>query len=185
MSELSAEECGDLVEALLPDAAGLVCAVREETRDQIAARLGGMSRHELEAMAVILAAMADPDRGLREAFGWVTFDEYGDPLPWPSRSTKTVRDLPSNAVRVSRGRSGVDEVAVERALHGDPQPLNEAERALGVDRGIRRGMSYDLVAERLEMTRDAVEQAWVRAKDRARAEGRYVPKQQVGEITAA
>ncbi|GAA0500953.1 hypothetical protein [Streptomyces olivaceiscleroticus] len=185
MSALSAEECGDLVEALLPDAAGLVCAVREESRDQIAARLGGMSRHELEAMAVILAAMADPERGLREAFEWINFDEYGEPLPWPSRSSKTVRGLVSTAAPRMKGRAGVDEVAVERALHGDPQPLNSAERALGVDRGIRRGMSYDDVAERLQMTRKAVEQAWTRAKERARAEGRYVPKEKVGEITAA
>jgi len=56
---------------------------------------------------------------------------------------------------------------------------------LAVDRGIRRGMGYDLVAERLGMEREAVMRAWERAKRKARAEGRYVPAQQVGEIVAA
>jgi len=182
---MGAEERGDLVEALLPDAAGLVVAVREETQEQIPARLRGLSRHELEVVAVVLAAIADPDRGLREAFAWINFDEHGEPLKYPSKATRTVREVPSAALPHTRGRSGVDEVAVERALHGDPQPLNERERALGVDRGIRRGMTYDDVAERLGMTRGAVMQAWDRTKRKARAEGRYVPTQQVGEISTA
>lgn len=185
MSGLGAEERGDLVEALLPDAAGLVVAVREETRDQITARLRGMSRYELEVVAVILAAIADPDRGLREAFAWINFDEHGEPLERRSSATRTVREVPSTALPHTKGRSGIDEVAVERALHGDPQPLNERERALAVDRGIRRGMTYDLLAERLGMTRGAVMQAWDRAKRKARAEGRFVPKDPVGEIAAA
>ncbi|MEU8682933.1 hypothetical protein [Streptomyces sp. NPDC048611] len=185
MNGTDAEARGDLVEAMLPDAAGLVVAVREETREQITARLRGMSRHELEVVAVVLAAMAEPDRGLGEAFGWISFDEHGEPLPRPSKATRTVRDVPSTALPHTRGRSGVDEVAVERALHGDPQPLNERERALGVDRGIRRGLDYDLIAERLGMTRSAVMQAWDRAKRKARTEGRHVPVQQVGEIAAA
>lgn len=185
MSGVGAEERGDLVQALLPDAAALVTAVREETQEQITARLRGLSRYELEVVAVVLAAIADPDRGLGEAFGWIDFDEHGEPLKYPSKATRTVRELTSTALPHTRGRSGIDEVAVERALHGDPQPLNAEERALGVDRGIRRGMDYDLVAERLEMTRGAVQQAWERAKRKARAEGRYVPTQQVGEIATA
>ncbi|MFJ8677298.1 hypothetical protein [Streptomyces sp. NPDC093589] len=185
MSALSAEERGDLVEALLPDAAGLVCAVREETQEQITARLRGLSRHELEVVAVVLAAMADPDRGLRESFSWISFDEHGEPLRYPSKAARSIRETVSTALPHTRGRSGVDEVAVERALHGDRQSLNGAERALAVDRGIRRGMDYDLVAELLGMERDAVKQAWVRAKNKARAEGRPVPTQPVGEIATA
>lgn len=179
---MSAEERGDLVEALLPDAAGLVVGVREETREEITARLRGMSRHELETMAVILAAMVDPDRGMREAFDWIDFDEHGQALPWPTQATRTVRQLVST--EAPRGR-GVDEVAVERALAGDRLNLNAKERALAVDRGIRRGMGYDLVAELLGMDREAVKRSWERAKRKARAEGRYVPTQQVGEIATA
>ncbi|MFK8851309.1 hypothetical protein [Streptomyces sp. Ac-502] len=182
--ELTAEECGDLVERLRPEAAALVVGVREEARQQITERLHTLSRHELEALAVVLAAMADPERSLGEAFAWIDFDEYGDPLPWPSKASRTIRQMASTALPDRRGRSGIDEVAVERALAGDPQPLNASERALGVDRGIRRGLSYDDVAERLQMDREAVMQAWGRAKKRARAVGRYVPKERVGEIAA-
>jgi hypothetical protein len=181
-AELTAEQRGDLVQALLPEAAGLVTAVREESQEEVTARLRGMSPYELEVVAVILAAMVDPDRGLGEAFGWVNFDEYGEPLSMGGPSSRTVRDLTSTAPR--RGL-GVDEVAVERALSGDQINLNRPERALAVDRGIRRGMGYDLVAERLGMDREAVKKAWDRAKKKARAEGRPVPKQQVGEIRAA
>lgn len=182
MSAMGAEERGDLVEALLPDAAGLVVAVREETQEQITARLRGMSRHELEVVAVLLAAMADPDRGLREALGWIDFDEHGAPLKARSYVTRSVRELVS--VEAPRGR-GIDQVAVNRVLAGDRLGLSREERALAVDRGIRRGMSYDLVAERLGMEREAVMRAWDRAKRKARAEGRYVPTQQVGEIATA
>lgn len=185
MSGLSAEERGDLVEALLPDAAGLVVAVREETQEQITARLRGLSRHELEVVAVVLAAISDPDRGLREALGWINFDEHGAPLNHRFLATRTVREVPSTAIPHTKGRSGVDEVAVERTLQGDPQPLNSEERALAVDRGIRRGMDYDLVAERLGMGREAVQRSWERAKRKARAEGRYVPTQPVGDIGTA
>ncbi|MFI7096778.1 hypothetical protein [Streptomyces lydicus] len=181
-ADLSAEQRGDLVQALLPEAAGLVTAVREESQEEIAARLRGLSPYELEVVAVVLAAMVDPDRSLGEAFSWVTFDEYGEPLTTGGLSSRTVRDLTSTAPR--RGL-GVDEVAVDRALAGDRVPLNRPERALAVDRGIRRGMGYDLVAERLGMDREAVMRAWERAKRKARAEGRYVPKEKVGEIVAA
>ncbi|MFI0156160.1 hypothetical protein [Streptomyces lydicus] len=181
-NRLSAEQRGDLVQALLPEAAGLVTAVREESQEEITARLRGMSHYELEVAAVILAAMVDPDRDLGEVFAWVSFDEYGDPLSRVTPSKRTARDLQSTAV--PRGL-GVDEVAVERALAGDRLPLNQWERSLAVDRGIRRGMDYDLVAERLGMEREAVKRSWERSKRKARAEGRYVPKQQVGEIAAA
>jgi hypothetical protein len=185
VSTLSAEERGDLVEALRPDAAGLIVAVREETQEQITARLRGLSRYELEVVAVVLAALADPDRSMGEALGWIDFDEFGEPLRYPSKASRPIRDAASTALPHTRGRAGVDEVAVERALHGDRQPLNARERAMAVDRGIRRGMDYDLVAEHLGMDREAVMQAWERAKRKARAEGRPIPAQQVGEIGTA
>lgn len=181
-ANLSAEQRGDLVLALLPEAAGLVTAVREESQEEITARLRGLSQYELEVVAVILAAMVDPDRGLGEAFSWLQFDEHGNPLPPAGPSKRGVRDLASTAPR--RG-IGVDDVAVERALAGERMNLNRPERALAVDRGIRRGMGYDLVAERLGMERQAVMRAWERAKRKARAEGRYVPTQPVGEIATA
>ena len=181
----AAEERGDLIEALLPDAAGLACAVREETREEIAARLAGMSRRELEATAVILAAMVDPDRGLKDAFAWIDFDEHGAPLEpaKPGKRAQTVRSI----VRVGEvdRRRGVDLVAVERALTGAPVALTGPERTAAVDMGIRRGLAYETVADVLGMKPEAVQRSWERSKRRARAEGRPVPAGQVGEFARA
>ncbi|WP_093803950.1 hypothetical protein [Streptomyces sp. Wb2n-11] len=180
MTAMSAEERGDLAQALLPEAAGLVCAVREERPEQIAARLRGLSRYELEALAVVLAAIVDPDRGLKEALSWVDFDEYGEPTKYRPSTRRTVREAAPDVA--PRGR-GVDRVAVERALRGGQVNLNAAERSMAVDIGLRRGMSYDDVAAALRMDREAVKRSWERSKTRARKEGRWVPPMQVGEIS--
>lgn len=62
---------GDLAEELVPEAVDLAMAVREESREEIAARVGGLSRHRLEALVVVLAAMVDPDRSVQDALGWL------------------------------------------------------------------------------------------------------------------
>ena len=180
MSAMTAEQRGDLAEAMLPEAAGLVVEVHEGSADDIRLRLQGLTRHELEAVAVVLAGLADPDRGLKEALSWVTFDEAGAPLDRQSESKRMVRDVVPN--RVDRNL-GVDRVAVERALAPGPVVrLNRDERREAVEVGLRRGMSYDDVAGRLGMDRESVQQAWERAKRRARAEGRWIPTAPVGEI---
>lgn len=184
MSALTAEQRGDMAEALLPEAAGLVVDVHEGSPDDIATRLAGLSRHELEAVAVILAALADPDRGIREALAWVDFDENGNRL-YPSdltRSQKVVRDLAPGLVR---SLSGVDVVAVHRAIGVDGQgvALTAAERRLAVEVGYRRGMPRKLIADRLGMSEDAVDRSWDRIKARARAAGERVPVR--GELTQA
>ena len=52
MSGLTAAQRGDMAEALLPEAAGLVVDVHEGSTDDIAERLAGLSRHELEGLVV-------------------------------------------------------------------------------------------------------------------------------------
>ncbi|MGW9238123.1 hypothetical protein ACWGRL_05205 [[Kitasatospora] papulosa] len=173
-----------MAEALLPEAAGLVVDVHEGSAGDIKTRLAGLSRHELEAVAVLVAALADPDRSLKDALSWVTFDEHGAPNASPMESRRTVREA-APKVPSSR-RYGIDEVLVERALRPGPRVrLNRDEQRRAVDVGIRRGMTYDDVAERLGTSRDAVEKAWERAKRRARSEGRWVPPVAVGEIRQA
>ncbi|WP_329203852.1 hypothetical protein [Streptomyces sp. NBC_01435] len=180
MSFLTAEQRGDMVEALMPEAAGLVVDVHEGSADDIKTRLRGLTRHELEAVAVVLAALADPDRGLKEALAWVTFDERGEPCRQPLAVVRTVRDA---APVVKPKGVGIDAAAVERALGpGSAVALNRDERRLAIEVGIRRGMSYDDVAERLGMDREAVKRAWERAKNRARLEGRWLPPVAVGDI---
>lgn len=170
MTVMTAEQRGDLVEALIPDAAGLVVDVHEGSAADIAARLRGLSRHELETVAVVLAAMADPEQTLRQALGWITFDEAGERLEGgPEPVAGGLRDVAR--VEVQAGPI-VDEVAVRRALEpGRPVVLNQRERRMAVCAGVRRGLKHEDIAGRLGMSRDAVQRTWERAKKRAREEG--------------
>lgn len=172
---LSAEQRGDMVEALLPEAAGMVVDVHEGSAEDIKTRLAGLTRHELEAVVVIVAALADPDVGIRDALAWVDFDENGNRL-YPSdltRSQKAVRDL---APALRRQMSGVDVVAVNRALSGrGGVALSAVERRMAIEVGLVRGMSYELVAAQLAMDVKNVKRTWERIKARAREDGRPVP----------
>jgi DNA-binding CsgD family transcriptional regulator len=165
-----------MAEALLPEAAGLVVDVHEGSADDIKTRLMGLSRHELEALAVLLAALADPDRGIRESLAWVDFDENGNRLYSSdlTRSQKAVRDL---APSIRRELAGVDVVAVHRALtpEGQGVPLTQAERRLAIEVGYRRGLPKKVIADRLGMSEDAVDRTWDRIKKRARDAGGPVP----------
>jgi hypothetical protein len=188
IEQQDAEARGDLAQAMVVEATGLVVAVREETRQEIAQRLSGLDRTELEALAVVLAALVDPEQHLHTALGWVDFDEYGDQVdPYVPRKDRrwTAREKaqrtggrPAPAPRVR-----VDWHAVDRALAGHSMELTQAERIAAVDVGIRLGMSKDQVAEALGMEREAVGRAWERIKERARKAGVFVPAEPVGEIT--
>jgi hypothetical protein len=184
MSELNAEQRGDMVEALMPEAAGLVVDVHEGSADDIRNRLSGLSRHELEALAVVLAAIADPDRTMTDALAWVTFDEHGEGIPpsWTTRSEKAVRDL---APQMRRDVAGVDLVAVNRAIASDSRgtvALTREERRLAIEVGLRRGLAYDVLAARLGMDPAVLKRSWERIKARARAEGRPVPVRGTGSF---
>lgn len=183
MSGLTPAQRGDLAEALIPQAAALAVAVREEPQEEIADRLRGLSHHELEALAVVLAAMVDPDRSLKDALAWIDFDEYGDPTTWKSTVKQTVRQ---SAKKPPQDRShGIDEVAVHRALTGERVPLNSRERTRAIEVGLRRGLGYTAVAEALGMQRETVQRSWERIKERRRAAGLPVPNLRVDEIRSA
>lgn len=185
MSELTPEQRGDMVETLMPEAAGLVVDVHEGTADDIRARLAGLSRHELEALAVVLAAIADPDRTMKDALAWVTFNEHGERIP-PSHTTKSEKAVRDLAPQVRRQLAGVDVVAVHRALAAKDGsvPLTTLERRMAIEVGLRRGYSYELVAQRLRMDEAAVKRTWERIKARARAAGEPVPSRPVGEVVS-
>ena len=176
MSGLSAEQRGDMVEVLLPEAAGLVVDVHEGSAEDIKTRLAGLTRHELEGLAVVLAALADPDQGIREALAWVDFDENGNRL-YPSERTRSQKSVRELAPQERRELAGVDVVAVHRALAvgGEGVPLTQAERRLAIEVGYRRGLPVKVIAERLGMSEDAVDRSWDRIKQRARAAGGVVP----------
>jgi hypothetical protein len=183
MTMLDARARGDLAEELLPVAARLATIVQGDGGpEDVQELLESLDSYKVGCLAVVLAGLVDPDRPLGALWGWVDFDEHGNRVSPDQSEQQTLRDLTEEAP----GRVLVDEVAVERALssvNGIGVRLSREERRLGVDRGIRRGLSYEQVAERLGMSVDAVKRAWERAKDRARAEGRYVPAQPVGQIS--
>jgi hypothetical protein len=175
---------GDLAQIMVPQAASLAMAVREETRAEITDFLGSMDRTELEALAVVLAAMVDPDRPLYEALAWVDFDEHGEAAePFVPRASrrKTIRAV-VRPPRLPAKARGVDMVAVERALTSHGVALNERERSAAIDLGIRSGLDYDQLSDVLGMDRKVVRRSWERIKKRARAQGIPVPTEPVGQI---
>lgn len=164
---------GDLIEALIPEAAFLAIAVRERDRGDIAARLAGLSRHELEALAVLLAAMVDAERPMSDLLGWIDFNEHGEPLGGQrSRASVALREKAREPQRVS---VQPDYAAVLRVLEGERLELRAVDRALAVRMGVMRGWSDERVAEVLGMTVAAVQQAWIRIRERARRDGLPVP----------
>lgn len=177
MSDLTPEERGDLAQHLLLEGMGLAVAVREEPREKLADRLRGLSRHELESLAIVLAALINPDQPVREALAWVDFDEYGRHDPFAFRSQATIRQAaPRDAISLGEV---VDEIKVRRVLEGEQHRLTASERALGVRIGMQRGLSYEEVAGLLGMKVDAVNRSWHRTRRRAREAGLPVPERPV------
>jgi DNA-binding NarL/FixJ family response regulator len=64
---------------------------------------------------------------------------------WPLHNPETLPD------------AEIDEVAVQRALHGDPVRLNRFERRAAVEVLTKRGLSARKIAERLRVTERAVQ----------------------------
>ena len=74
------------------------------------------------------------------------------PLAWDDDTIDDPKARPSTGAYADRKRAPVDEVAVQRALHGDPVHLRPAERAEAVRRLTAAGHSAADIAERLRTT---------------------------------
>jgi len=66
---------GDLAENLVPVAGQLVGAVHDDGIGAVARILSGVHPDHMYALAVVLAAMVDPDSPPSELLGWVTWDD--------------------------------------------------------------------------------------------------------------
>lgn len=78
------QAAGDTAERVVPVASRLVSLVRDDGHVyEITALLRALKGVELEALAVTLAAMVDPDRTVPDLLSWVTFDEHGNPVAPP------------------------------------------------------------------------------------------------------
>lgn len=165
---------GDLMEALIPDAAYLAVAVRDRDPADIAARLAGLSRYELEALAVLLAGMVDPGRSVADLLGWIDFDEHGRPLG--GQASRAELPLHRKAREPRPPGIGPDHAAALRVLEGERLELRAQDRALAVRMAVMRGWTDEEIAAALGMTVAAVQQAWNRIKQAAREAGLSVPR---------
>jgi hypothetical protein len=66
-----ATQGGQAAAMAVPRAAALVCAVRDEGAESLAEVLDPLTRDQLYAVAVTLAAMVDPDQPVGDLLGWV------------------------------------------------------------------------------------------------------------------
>jgi hypothetical protein len=72
---------GDLAERMTGVACALACAVRDEDAASVGAFLDTLSPQEIRALLVVQAAMIPLDVAPADLLAWVTWDEFGSPLP--------------------------------------------------------------------------------------------------------
>lgn len=68
-------ELADLAESLVPVAARLVGAVHDDGVGDVGRVLAGVDPAHMPALAVVLAAMVDPDLSATDLLAWVTWDD--------------------------------------------------------------------------------------------------------------
>lgn len=99
LSEIAAAaERGELAERMVAAACELAGLVRDCDREEIgefiASVAGGQELPEsITALLVVQAAMIDVGQTRAELLGWVTWDEYGNPLPGVPRDEAGPRRL--------------------------------------------------------------------------------------------
>lgn len=128
MSGLTAEQRGDLAEAMLPVAANLAVLVHGEGGpEDVQEVLGALSDAQRNALIVVLAGLVDPDQPLGKALGWLDFNEHGSltvPSSWSEQ--RSVRDLAPD-VDEEPDAGYVDQVAVKQFVKGFQVDVTDAE----------------------------------------------------------
>ncbi|HEY6014323.1 MAG TPA: hypothetical protein VIU37_09955 [Candidatus Limnocylindrales bacterium] len=72
-------DLADLAESLVPVAAQLVGAVHDDGPGEVGRILSAVDPGHLPGLAVVLAAMVDPDASAAELLAWVTWDDSPPP----------------------------------------------------------------------------------------------------------
>jgi hypothetical protein len=78
---------GDLAERMTGVACALACLVRDEDAGTVGAFLDTLSPDEVRALLIVQAAMIPLDVAPAELLAWVTWDEFGGPLPGAQPAT--------------------------------------------------------------------------------------------------
>lgn len=74
------ETAGDRAQRLVSLGLELACAVREDPRETICARICAIDSGDKDALIVTLAALVDIDQPAEQLLSWVTWDEHGSSL---------------------------------------------------------------------------------------------------------
>jgi hypothetical protein len=72
---MTPDELGDVAESLVPVACRLVGAVHDDGPADVARALADVPPDRMPALAVVLAAMVNPDRSPADLLAWVTWDD--------------------------------------------------------------------------------------------------------------
>lgn len=76
---------GEMAASMVPVACELACTVRDEGRESVARLLAQVTPEpvpeQIAALLVVLAAMVPDDKSPADLLSWVTWDEFGQPLP--------------------------------------------------------------------------------------------------------
>ena len=84
---------GELAADMVASACELACLVRDGTRDEIGVYVAGLTEEERVALLIVQAAMIPDDVDVGTLLAWVTWDEYGRPLPGASPAARRERAL--------------------------------------------------------------------------------------------
>jgi len=129
-------ERGELVERLLPIAAGLACIVHGDgDQRDIAHVLTRLNPAEQVALIVILAGLVDPEAPLAKALGYITWDETGRPAATTALPTGTIRDIAVQPKRPS-DLSGFFREEQKTAARIRYHQLGDHQRDIATDLGI-------------------------------------------------
>lgn len=175
MNGMTAEQRGDLAEAMLPVAANLTVLVHgeggpEDVRDVLA----GLTDTEKNALIVVLAGLVDPEQSVGKALGWLDHNEHGV-LTVPSWSEgRSVRELAPEAVE-DLDEDFVDPVAVQKFMKGFRVEVTDAEFLESVRQLVAMEMALSDV-DQLRGWRRRTAENWVnRLRKQYQRSGRVFP----------
>jgi hypothetical protein len=175
MSGMTAEQRGDLAEAMLPVAANLAVLVHgdggpEDVQDVLA----GLTDVQRNALIVVLAGLVDPEQPVGKALGWLDYNEHGA-LTVPSWSEqRSVRDLAPESVD-ELADDYIDPIAVQKFVKGFRVDVSDAEFLAAVQQCVAMEMTLADV-NRLRGWRAKTAENWVnRLRKQYQRSGREFP----------